>query len=274
MKEKKENWLIRAPGRVDRFEARFSGVAFAPHRHDAYAICVTLMGVQSFDYRGATRHALPGQLVVLHPDELHDGRAGDDEAFQYRAIYIEPASILDALNGGALPFVRDGVSENPRLKRALLALLGDMERSFSALEYDDALYDLAAALRDEDGGETRRSERANYAAAQIARAYIEAHLDRNLSLGELEEASGHDRWRLSRDFRKVFGTSPYRYLTMRRLDRARGLLAEGRGIADVASLCGFSDQSHFGRHFKKAYGMTPKAWLYALNPLHDRSIPA
>jgi len=54
------DWLVRVPGAVERIEASFTGLAFTPHRHDTYAIGITLAGVQSFDYRGATRHSQPG----------------------------------------------------------------------------------------------------------------------------------------------------------------------------------------------------------------------
>ncbi|TIW84422.1 MAG: AraC family transcriptional regulator, partial [Mesorhizobium sp.] len=76
-----ENCIISAPdpAGMERIEARFHGSAFDPHRHDTYAIGVTLRGVQTFRYRGAARLSLPGQVIVLHPDELHDGGAGTEE---------------------------------------------------------------------------------------------------------------------------------------------------------------------------------------------------
>jgi hypothetical protein len=58
-----------------RVEADLSTFRYAPHRHDSYAIGVTLAGVQSFSYRRARRDCLPGQVIVRHPDEIHDGQA-------------------------------------------------------------------------------------------------------------------------------------------------------------------------------------------------------
>ena len=58
---------------IERVEAFFGGRAFEPHRHDTYAIGVTTRGVQIFNYRGAQRCCLPGQLHVVHPDDIHDG---------------------------------------------------------------------------------------------------------------------------------------------------------------------------------------------------------
>lgn len=258
-------WLSKAPGAVERVEACFAGAAYAPHRHDTYAIGVTHKGIQRFDYRGAIRTSLPGGIFVLHPDELHDGRAGDERPFRYRSLYVAPAEIQVMLDGRPLPFVDGGVSSSPRLRRAVLALLGDFDRPLTGLELQDGLYDLAAALE----RAARRSTPApiaNHTAAVRARHYIEAHLDAACSLADLEAASGHGRWQLSRDFRALFGTSPYRYLVMRRLDRARAMMLAGQAIAETALGSGFADQSHFSRTFKRAYGLTPHAWRRALSP--------
>ena len=265
-----ENWLLEAPGDIHRIEACLTGVAYAAHRHDTYTIGLTLSGIQSFTYRGAERASYPGQIVVLHPDEQHDGRAGDDAAFRYRAAYISPADIQDVLDGQALPFVDGGVSVDARLQRAATALLGDYTRPLSRIEHQDALYDLALALQ-AAGGAAVAIKQANRRAAAEARDYIEAHLARGVSLEDLERATGHRRWQLSRDFRALFGASPYRYLSLRRLDLARRMMREGGAVAEIAYECGFSDQSHFGRAFKQAYGLTPKAWLRAVRRSHDRS---
>jgi len=53
--------------------------------------------MQSFHYRGALRNNLPGGTIVLHPDEVHDGHAGNPEGFLYRMMYVEPALFTLAL---------------------------------------------------------------------------------------------------------------------------------------------------------------------------------
>src|SRR5579871_6471570 len=51
---------------IERVEAALQGTAFAPHRHDTYAIGITVSGVQTFRYRGEAWRCLPGQLHILH----------------------------------------------------------------------------------------------------------------------------------------------------------------------------------------------------------------
>lgn len=258
----RNDWFHRAPdvGGLQRFEAFFAGHGYDLHRHDTYAIGHTLAGVQSFQYRGGWRHSLPGATIVLHPDEAHDGEAGTESGFQYRMMYIEPALIQQMLGGQPLPFIKTGLSNDPRLFAATGALLRSLDCPLDPLEEQDALFDLAQALSTVSGVPAKRSG-FDYLAAQHAREYIHSALDRTVTLDELARHSGRDRWSLSRDFRLLFGTSPYRYLTMRRLDMVRALLTQGQTLVSAALIAGFTDQSHMTRQFSKTYGLPPARWL-------------
>jgi hypothetical protein len=85
-----DEWVdaTRAADGVELFRARLRGRPFSRHRHDVYAIGVTEEGVQAFGYRGTVERSLPGQVFVLHPDELHDGRSEGPGLFGYRQIYV------------------------------------------------------------------------------------------------------------------------------------------------------------------------------------------
>jgi AraC-like DNA-binding protein len=260
-------WIRLAPDEpgCERIEAFFAGRAYEPHRHDTYAIGITMSGVQSFNYRGERRNSLAGETMVLHPDELHDGQAGAEGGFHYRMLYIEPALIQRALGGRALPYVPDGVSRDPRLRDASAALLTGLDRQLSGLEYDDAVFDLAHALAAASDDPAKPAATTHdYRAAEAARTRLDAATDMAVTLGDLEAAAGRDRWALSRDFRALYGTSPHRYLVMRRLQKVKAALRAGTGLAEAAADAGFADQSHMGRHFRRAFGVTPAAWLRLL----------
>jgi AraC-like DNA-binding protein len=264
---------------MERIEAFFGGHGFTPHRHDTYAIGRTLSGVQSFQYRRSQRHSLPGNILVLHPDEVHDGQAGTDAGFRYRMVYIEPALIQQVLGGKPLPFIEGGLSSDPRLHHATRALLCNVESILEPLEEDDLIYELAQAL-DQVSGQRVARKALDFVAAERARAFIHSALDRVITLDELSQASGRDRWSLSRDFRALYGTSPYRYMTQRRLDLARAMLVAGHSLIEAALSAGFFDQSHMTRLFIQTYGVSPGRWLMRLKPvrsdyrpyLHDHPI--
>jgi AraC-like DNA-binding protein len=259
------DWIRVAPPSpgLERIEAFFAGHAFDPHRHDTYAIGFTLGGVQSFRYRGAAERSVPGLVLVLHPDEPHDGHAGTSAGFRYRMLYIEPRAIQKALGEARcpLPFVREAVSTDSRLAAAIIPALDDLERPLEELQRDQIVLDLAEALAAADGSIARRKVSAgHWRAVGAARDFLDANLEHVVGSAELERIGGLSRYELARHFRACLGTSPYRYLTMRRLDRVRSLLRDGAPLADTALACGFADQSHMTRLFKKAYGMSPGRW--------------
>ncbi|AOL95768.1 helix-turn-helix domain-containing protein [Porphyrobacter sp. LM 6] len=247
-------------GPIERVANRVVGAAFSPHRHDTYTVALTVAGVQAFNYRREVRYSLPGQVLVLHPDELHDGHCHDEAGFSYRAAYVPPTHIQAVLGGAQLPFVVNGVSTDPGLIAAAFSMVVDCAADDDPAAYEDALYDLAHAMNIAAGRNTS-GRTANRTAVMQAREFLESAVVVGARLEELERVSGCDRWQLSRDFRALLGTSPYRYLQYRRVDFAKRLLREGATLADAAHGAGFADQSHFGRTFRKAVGLTPKEWL-------------
>lgn len=256
-------WLRTGPGAagLERIEAFFRGRAYAPHRHDTYAIGYTIAGVQSFDYRGEALSSLPGQVIVLHPDERHDGRSGGPGGFRYRMLYVEPALIRAAGGKPALPFVAGAVNTDPRLRAAVHGALADLDDPLDELRRGDILLALAEALQAAAGGGARAVPGAiDGAAVERVRQFLLAHVGGSVSLAALEAVAGLDRWTLARQFRAAYGTSPYRFFAMRRLDRARALIARGAALADAALGAGFADQSHMTRQFKRAYGLPPGRW--------------
>jgi len=244
---------------VELFRARLRGRPFSRHRHDVYAIGVTEEGVQAFEYRGTVERSLPGQVFVLHPDEVHDGRAEGPGLFGYRQIYVSPeriASAVPALTGrpGPLPFAAP-VTDDPVLARVVRTAFA---RSPEPLALDALVLRLAEGLlRSRPAGPAGALRcRVDLPAVERGLEFLRSRL-RVVQSSEVEAVTGLDRYQFARQFHAVYGTSPYRYSVMRRLEVARGWLRDARPLAQAAAEAGFADQAHFTRVFKAAFGMTP-----------------
>jgi AraC-like DNA-binding protein len=248
---------------VELFRARLRGRPYGRHRHDVYAIGVTEEGVQAFDYRGTVEHSLPGQVYVLHPDELHDGRAEGPGLFGYRQLYVSPDLITAAvltLTGrqGPLPFAPPVIDDPVLAGVVRTAFAGPPE----PMAFDDLVVRLAEGLLRASAASLASpvSCRVDLPAVERGRDYLRSRLTMVQS-SELEAVTGLDRYQFARQFRAAYGTSPYRYSVMRRLDVARTWLREAQPLAQTAAEAGFADQAHFTRTFKAAFGMTPGRYL-------------
>jgi AraC family transcriptional regulator len=90
--------------------------------------------------------------------------------------------------------------------------------------------------------------------------YIEAHLDRDLSLARLAAVAQLSASHLKAQFRRSMGIPVHEYVVQRRVDRARALLERGTlPASQVALEAGFAHQSHMARCMRRVLGVTPSA---------------
>jgi AraC-like DNA-binding protein len=244
---------------VQRLAARFGGHAYDTHRHETYGVGLTVWGAQSFHYRGALRTSHGGQVMVLHPDEAHDGHATIDAGFAYRMLYVDPAAVSAAI-GGNPPFVSEVVADDPVLAGLLREAFADFPRSLEPLAVDAVVERLAARLAARSDQPSARRTTVAHRAVARARDFLAAEAHRTVASEELEKVTGLDRFALSRHFRAAIGTSPHRYQVGRRLARAQKMIAEGMPLSYAAAATGFADQSHLTRHFSARFGLTPGRW--------------
>jgi AraC-like DNA-binding protein len=245
---------------IERAQVRLRGLGYAPHRHDTYAIGVTTSGVQVFNYRGRRQVCLPGEVHVLHPDEVHDGGPGTPEGFSYRILYLAPELVGAVRGDGRLPFVSRAVQPVSPAVLPLLAFLtpGDPLDQLACDALVVAAADLLLALGE---GPAPGSPRAvDRPAMERVRAYLAEHARGQVSSRDLESVADADRYSIARQFRAAFGTSPDRYRMQRRLQGVRTAIERGEPLARAAAEAGFADQSHLTRQFKRTYGLTPARW--------------
>ena len=91
--------------------------------------------------------------------------------------------------------------------------------------------------------------------------FIEEHLSEDLSIANMASVVHTSPFHFARAFKAATGQPPHRYLTQRRMERAKILLSVTRlPVAEVANRVGFSNQSHFSAQFRRATGTTPKGY--------------
>lgn len=88
--------------------------------------------------------------------------------------------------------------------------------------------------------------------------YIEQHLNDKLTPALLATELGMSEAAFSRKFKSKVGETPMRFVTQVRLEVASRMLAEhDKSLAQISAECGFSDQAHLSRNFKRHIGVSP-----------------
>lgn len=96
---------------------------------------------------------------------------------------------------------------------------------------------------------------------EAVHAFVLDRLSSTITLEEMAKVAGYSNSRFLLLFRNTMGFSPHQYVMRERIEKARVLLARTRlPLSHVATDCGFSDQSHLARLFKRHTGMTPHQW--------------
>lgn len=255
---------------LDCAAAQFITHRYPMHRHDAYVIAVIEAGVEALTARGARWRAAPGQIVLLNPDELHDGQAAGP-AFRYRVFYPSEALLRAAasdLADGAdrsAPGFGPVIVDDPALARSLLAAHVASRIEPDALARDSALTGALATLLHRHA-DPRPPRRAGSEPRRIARvtAMMRAEPERAFTLEALAAEVALSRFHFLRVFRGATGQTPHAFLLNQRVNRAQTMLRAGERPAEVAAACGFADQPHLTRVFRRIVGATPGQYARAV----------
>ena len=260
-----EAMFWRSPARpgLELMRARWVRHAFPKHTHDWFTIGVNLEGSGVFDCRGSSHLARRGRLNLIAPGEVHTGRAAGPSGWTYVDFYIDPDHFRRLADEAEAPRVsgfRRASIEDPDLARRFLRAHDALTRDASSgLECESILI---AALRRllERHADARAPEPIRQRGGrEIARVleYLHAHFVEEIRLAELSSCIGWSSYRLIRAFHREVGMPPHAYQNVLRVGRAQAMLRRGSAIADAAHACGFCDQSHMNRVFRRVLGTSP-----------------
>lgn len=215
-------WRPAADGIVELATLQGREVALPTHFHGEDQITFVVSGRRRFLVRGELVALAAGQGALIPAGVAHRSLAEPSGVACFNA-YV-PA-------GGY----------------AVAAMTRDIER----------LWHKAGHLRPMELAAVIREHRLRAGEDTMADSAIPAWAGRRRLVSQAAERAGMSREGFSRRFARRYGMPPHAFWLMNRLNHARGLLRAGEGIAAVAAETGFADQSHFGRWFRQAFGVTP-----------------
>lgn len=258
-------------GGLEVLQATYRRQTFSRHSHEGFCVGVIDEGAQRF-YRTGGEHVAPlGSVILVNADDIHTGSSASEDGWSYQAMYPKP-ELLAFLSrdlktvAGATPYFPNPVVQDAGLAGQLRLAFGMMRSNENRLVKETLVFSALTWLMLRHGKSRIVPAVQSKAQSQIARikAFLDDFPEANISLLELAEKAGLSPYYLLRQFQQVTGLPPHAYQIQARLRKGRQLLKAGNGVLETALACGFHDQSHFHRHFRKSIGVTPGDYVKSL----------
>ncbi|MFT5805996.1 MAG: AraC-like DNA-binding protein [Moritella dasanensis] len=263
-KEKAEFKIVDAFNGLEIVDADYQEQTFSKHVHEGYTIGVIDKGAQRF-YRSSNTHiADEDSMILVNADDVHTGESATLGGWRYRAMYPHPShfeSITHDLYDGKLhaPYFSNAVIKDPQLSEQLRLLFAQIDSHASKLLIETILYSIMMnmTLRHSSIRDTPCDLSGSKQRLLLVKEYLDAYPQEDVSLITLATMAGLSQFHFIRQFKKQFHMAPHSYQIQVRLKKAKSLLMLGIKPVEVAVDCGFHDQSHFNRHFKRSMGTSP-----------------
>jgi AraC-like DNA-binding protein len=244
----------------------FQGIMqkFPNHFHEYYVCGFVESGRRLLSCKNQQYAIESGDLVLFNPFDNHTCEQMDDQALNWRCLNIEKdvmGQISKEITGRHdFPIFQYNVVCKSDLIPDLRELHDRIISGSMEFDKEEDFYFLMERLIAEYAKTVGECQMQPDVRIEIVCDYIENHYAERITLADLSDVSGVNKYTLLRNFTMEKGITPYQYLSTTRVNYGKRLLELGKSSMEVALEVGFSDQSHFTRFFKNFIGITPKLY--------------
>jgi AraC family L-rhamnose operon regulatory protein RhaS len=254
---------LRAIGQSRQTSARAD---LRPHHENYFEIHLVMDGAVDWWVKDETYTLLPGSVYLTKPGEVHGGVGNTIQPCTLTWLQVDAEALTDADIRNELELIAErtwlGAHELVNHVTTMLAEVRNPQPDSPRVIAAYLQVFLAHLLR-----QYRHRVRPPEYPPKFKRLleYIEAHLAGPeldvVGVDDLCACAGLSRSRVFQLFGRYAGQSPASYINMKRIERAKNLLRKtDTAITQIALDLGFSSSQHFATSFKRATGLTPKAF--------------
>ena len=250
------------------------------HSHDYYEIYFFSGGDVMMDISGSLHRLSEGDLIIIPPGVMHRAVINDGSIPYRRFVFWISRDYFSELAGRSEDFIyalrraegigggvfHFNIAASNVMHSKLFSLLDEVHSmrfardSFIATAISDLLLYIGRSIYESE----MSKQDPDISAYESITAYIETHLEEDLSLAKISEALYLSKYYISHMFRENTGMTIHNYILMRRLKSAELAMRDGASANEAAAVSGFSDYSGFYRAFRKEYGVSPSEYARGL----------
>ncbi|WP_422858857.1 AraC family transcriptional regulator [Flagellimonas sp. S174] len=223
---------------------------FPFHAHDTFNISLILKN--TFNTKLADKHlkAPVGTICITNSKEVHATPCDNIIGNSFFTFYISP-DVVKKLNNGQDVFFKDNIIYDQNIFSKLYFLSHNFNNSYVQLEKK-----LKSALTSIISKYSYQKE-INYGTKQLFQSFINNTSFDTFSLGKTASQFGINKYKFIRLFKQETGLTPNNFILLKKIEQSKEMLKNGKPIFNVAIDCGFYDNSHFYKNFKRFIGVNP-----------------
>lgn len=251
------------------------GIKSEYHYHEFCKVLLLQSGTGSYWIEGRQYPLQPGDIVLIGDGCPHRPDFDHDCAYERIILYISPdflrknsaqCDLTEIFSGGSV------LRPDPNTARRMAALAESLEQELAEDSYGRVILCNCLLLRllvqigrQLQNGDSLQPGQIAPQSGRIRQImdYIDTNLTEDLSVDTIAETFYLSKYHMMRLFRSSTGTGVYQYITQRRLEMARELIATGLPATESCFRCGFGSYSSFTRAYGKHFGTTPTGRKYA-----------
>ncbi|HHU02289.1 MAG: AraC family transcriptional regulator [Christensenellales bacterium] len=250
----------------------------ALHHHLFYEVYYFIDGIANYNIEGRIYKLNPYDILFISPSELHHPVVDSSVPYERMVLWINKAYInslsvpgadltlcFDAKFTGHNNLIRPTEEQQKLISKRFKQLTGESygrnfgnEISASAI-FAQFMVELNRMFIQADTIQLPRNTASEFIIKVLN--YIDTHFaDPNMTVENIAESFFVSKYYLSHQFNEMIGTSPYRYVVLKRMQKASLMLSVGQSPSEVYLACGYRDYSSFYRAFKAEYGLSPSEY--------------
>lgn len=249
----------RLPFRINRgITTRRTNI---PNWHENTEILYCMAGSGYFQYNEKRYAVVPGDMVVINSEMLHS--TATDHSMEFCCLILDRHFCLE----NSIPTTKltfQELIQDHKLSEAFLNIYSANDR----YKQSGSFYEIAAVraavleflyllCRDYIVQQTYTAPPHRGEVVKTAMIYIRKHLAAPLTLDEIADHTGVNKYYLSRLFKQILGKTVFETVRVLRCQEAKARIETGLSVSQAAHSCGFENLSYFTRTFKKYYGILP-----------------
>ncbi|MFA9374242.1 MAG: helix-turn-helix domain-containing protein, partial [Poseidonibacter sp.] len=201
-------------------------------------------------------------IITINPEKIHSCKTQGNNGYKYKSIYFKSSFLKNIFKDDLLSkniYFNNITLNNKSLFQRLSFLIFQNENNLiTKFDFECEFIDILSKIINLNSIiNTNIKFTAHDLLVKKAKEYMNKNFYLELSLDDIVDDLNISKYHFIKVFKEKTHISPYNYLMLIRMEKAKQALQNGESLIATAYNCGFNDQSHLNRKFQSMMGLTP-----------------